>query len=86
MPSPILMAPSGKYMKAKYNQPRADEELYDLKFDPNEQINLIQMPEYKNIADDLRIRLDLWLKNTYDPILQGKVNPQPQVKYKYDTP
>ncbi|MFX0059875.1 MAG: sulfatase [Candidatus Heimdallarchaeota archaeon] len=86
MPSPILMAPSGKYMKDKYNKPRADEELYDLKTDPNEQINLIKMPEYEGIADNLRKRLDLWLKNTKDPILLGKVNPQPQVKYKYETP
>jgi N-sulfoglucosamine sulfohydrolase len=86
MPSPILMSPFGKYMKDEYNQPRADEELYDLKNDPIERINLIKSPEYKEIAESLRNKLNLWLKNTNDPILKGKVNPQPQVIYKYEIP
>ncbi|MFX1590158.1 MAG: sulfatase/phosphatase domain-containing protein [Promethearchaeota archaeon] len=86
MPSPILRSPSGKYMKDEYNQPRADEELYDLKNDPNERINLIKSPEYKEIAENLRNKLNLWLKNTNDPILKGKVHPQPQVRYKYEIP
>jgi arylsulfatase A-like enzyme len=85
IPLPTLMAPSGKVIKEFYNHPRPDEEFYDLRIDPNEENNLIEMPEYKEIIENLRKRLNLWLKNTNDPILKGKVNPQPQVRYKYET-
>ncbi|MFX0043276.1 MAG: sulfatase [Candidatus Hodarchaeota archaeon] len=83
MPSPILMAPSGKYMKDFYNKPRMDEELYDLRTDPNESINLITNLEYRDVAKKLRKRLDTWLKNTNDPILNGEIKPQLHGKFKY---
>jgi len=47
-------------------------------------MNIIKNPEYKDIAKVLRKRLDAWLKNTNDPILKGRINPQPQVRFKYD--
>jgi len=84
MPLPVLMAPSGKYIKNSYNKPRMDEELYDLKTDPNEKNNIITNPEFKDIAENLRNRFELWLKTTNDPILKGNVNAQPQVRFKYD--
>jgi len=84
IPLPALMAPSGKYMKEFYNKPRMNEELYDLNNDPNECNNIITNLEYRDIVEDLRKRLDAWLKNTNDPILGGKINPQPQVRFKYD--
>ncbi|MFX1570533.1 MAG: sulfatase [Promethearchaeota archaeon] len=82
IPAPVLMAPSGKLMKDIYNTPRLDEELYDLKIDQNETNNIIQNPEYADIAENLRERLNLWLKTTNDPILNGRIYPQPQVGYK----
>lgn len=84
IPLPALMAPSGKYIKDIYNKPRMDEELYDLNNDPNECNNIITNPEYRDIVEDLSKRLESWLKNTNDPILKGKINPQPQVRFKYD--
>ena len=76
MPSPVLMAPSGKYMKNFYNYPRSTEELYDLRKDPLEKTNVINKTEYQEIASDLRKRLFIWLKATNDPILKGKIPKQ----------
>jgi arylsulfatase A-like enzyme len=47
------------------------EELYDLMFDPNETNNLIDSPELTEIADDLRERLEKWMRETNDPALHG---------------
>jgi len=83
IPLPSLMSPSGKIIKDSYNKPRMDEELYDLKNDPNEQKNLIDHKDYRDILSDLRSRLDSWLKSTTDPILRGKIPSQPGVRYNY---
>ena len=47
----------------------AHEELYDLTFDPNEQNNLAVSREQRAHAalEDLRTRLDSWMKETNDP-------------------
>lgn len=42
------------------------DELYDLKNDPNEMVNLITDPAYKNIAEKGRKRLLAWIKKTDD--------------------
>ena len=47
-------------------------------------MNIITNPKYKDIAKALRKKLDAWLKDTNDPILKGKINPQAQVRFKYD--
>ena len=52
-------------------QPR--EELYDLVFDPGERNNLIGDPRHQAALDDLRSRLDRWMHETTDPLLQGDV-------------
>jgi len=84
IPSPSLMAPSGKNIKDSYNKPRMDEELYDLRNDPNERNNLINQEGHRDILEKLRSKLDLWLKSTNDPILRGKIHPQPDVRYNYN--
>jgi len=83
MPLPILMSPTGKYFKNVYNKPRMDEELYDLKKDPNELNNLINNGDYKQVLQNLREKLDSWLKTTNDPIIRGKIQPQPKANYNY---
>jgi len=83
MPLPILMAPSGQFLKDKYNKPRAEEELYDLQKDPHERNNIINNPEYKEIANNLRKQLEDWMKRTKDPLLKGKVKPQSQKAFDY---
>jgi arylsulfatase A-like enzyme len=45
----------------------ARDELYDLGRDPHETLNLIDNPEYRVSADELRARLADWMKETGDP-------------------
>ena len=63
----------GKYMLERIKKPRPNEELYDLKKDPNEILNLIDDPNYKDIVKELRNKLYEWMKRTDDPILKGKI-------------
>ena len=51
----------------------AEEELYDLAFDPNEARNLIAEPAAADLARDLRQRLRRWMEQTDDPLLRGPV-------------
>ena len=53
------------------------EQLYDLLFDPNEAANLAGDPAYGAVLDGLRSRLDLWMSDTADPLLDGPVAPPP---------
>ena len=76
IPVDILMAPSGKYMEKSYNKPRKGEELYDLINDPNEKTNLIDNPNYQNIVQELKNKLNDWMIRTKDPLLKGKIEPQ----------
>jgi len=47
------------------------EALYDLRFDPAEGNNLVA--ERPDVADELRARLDGWMRSTEDPLLRGPV-------------
>ena len=53
----------------------AKEQLYDLAFDPNEADNLLEDPAYASVLADLRMRLQLWMEETGDPLLAGHVDP-----------
>ncbi|MGB5910675.1 MAG: sulfatase [Promethearchaeia archaeon] len=66
----------GKYMLELINKPRPDRELYDLKNDPNETINLVDDLGYKEIVLELKDKLFNWMKQTKDPILNGKIEDQ----------
>jgi arylsulfatase A-like enzyme len=44
------------------------EELYDLLLDPQETLNLGAQPEYAAALDEMRKRLDDWMKATDDPL------------------
>lgn len=52
------------------------EELYDLVFDPGERHNLAGEPSSRSVLDDMRERLDVWMRETNDPLLAGPV-PEP---------
>lgn len=49
------------------------EQLYDLIFDPNESHNLAGDPSVADVLDEMRGRLDRWMRATDDPLLHGPV-------------
>lgn len=51
----------------------AQEELYDLIFDPMESCNLAANPEYAEVKATLSQRLTAWMQHTNDPLLLGDV-------------
>lgn len=59
------------------HQPVPVEALFDLVFDPNETNNLVHDPTVQSILDDLRERVELWMKETEDSLLEGAVPAPP---------
>jgi arylsulfatase A-like enzyme len=49
------------------------EMLYDLILDPNERHNIANEPSMGNTLKELQNRLNHWMKETEDPLLQGSV-------------
>ena len=58
-------------------RPVPEEQLYDLLYDPNEANNLADDPAYQGVLDDMRGRLETWMRETEDPLLDGPV-PAPE--------
>jgi len=54
-------------------QPVAEQSLFDLMLDPNETHDLADDPAHADALADMRRRLDRWMKDTNDPILNGPV-------------
>lgn len=50
------------------------EELYDLTFDPTEANNLSSSEAHREVLEELRARLQSWMEDTNDPILQGQLS------------
>ena len=51
------------------------ERLHDLFFNPGEGRNVIDDPDYREVLDELRGRLERWMQDTDDPLLRGPVPP-----------
>ena len=58
-------------------RPVAREQLYDLVFDPAEGTNLAADPAYEDVRRELGERLDRWMRQTDDPLLDGPVEAPP---------
>jgi N-sulfoglucosamine sulfohydrolase len=58
-------------------QPRPRVELYDLLADPGEMRNLAAVPSFAELRDRLDGRLEAWMRETEDPLLDGPVEPPP---------
>jgi N-sulfoglucosamine sulfohydrolase len=50
-----------------------EESLYDLVFDPLERCNVIDRPSLATVAEEMRGRLDDWMRENEDPLLQGPI-------------
>jgi N-sulfoglucosamine sulfohydrolase len=66
-------------------RPVARERLHDLFFNPGEGRNSIDDPAYAEIRDELRARLDGWMHETNDPLLEGPVVPPPGARINSQT-
>jgi len=84
IPLDIERGLSGQGLKEKIKLKRVNEELYDLKNDPNEITNLINDAAYDAVLIELKQKLVSWMKETNDPLLKGKIKDgrqQPPKKY-----
>jgi hypothetical protein len=54
-------------------RPVDHEQLYDLPLDPNEMRNVAGEPRYQAIRQELSDKLDAWMRDTDDPLLNGPV-------------
>jgi arylsulfatase A-like enzyme len=61
-------------------RPRPLEQLYDLIFDPNEACNMANDLSVALVLEEMRTRLDDWMRDTNDPLLYGPVAPPPGAK------
>lgn len=61
------------------------EALHDLFFNPGEGRNVIDEPEYAEVASDLRERLERWMVETDDPLLDGPVPAPPGARINAQT-
>ncbi|HEY3492191.1 MAG TPA: sulfatase [Solirubrobacterales bacterium] len=52
-----------------------EEQLYDLVLDPQEGNNVASDPRRAEVLADLRERLEAWMRETEDPLLEGPVAP-----------
>jgi arylsulfatase A-like enzyme len=59
------------------DRPVPREELYDLIFDPNEANNVAGDPSLNDVLAEMRGRLEAWMQETEDPLLQGPI-PRPE--------
>jgi N-sulfoglucosamine sulfohydrolase len=50
-----------------------DEMLFDLVFDPNEANNLANDPAQREALQEMRSRLDAWMRETKDPLIHGEI-------------
>ena len=57
------------------DRPVDPEQLYDLMIDPDETRNLAAEPDYADVRAELAGRLDRWMADTGDPLLDGPVEP-----------
>jgi arylsulfatase A-like enzyme len=70
------------WMRAGWaDRPVARELLYDLLFDPNEAHNLADERAMQPVKAELQARLERWMRETDDPLLDGPVPPPPGAEY-----
>ncbi|MDF1513364.1 MAG: sulfatase, partial [Anaerolineae bacterium] len=67
------MESSRYHVWPKPELPRGREELFDVLNDPDEKVDLAEDPAYQEIKQELAARLDKWMHETEDPLLDGAI-------------
>jgi len=72
--------PSGAWAETAgfHDRPAATEELFDLHLDPMEARNRAEDPAYREKRENLKSRLEAWMKKTSDRFRDGQVPPVPK--------
>jgi len=74
LPSNVDDGPAKRFLLEagwlQYPADQAPEQLFDLYLDPQETTNIRSTPSYAGIGADLSRRLDDWMRQTADPLLQ----------------
>lgn len=84
LPWDIEESPSGQAVADAVRGPRPRYELYDLRTDPGETVNLHDDDEYRSIAEDLALRLHTWREETGDVIPSDFVGSRISDRYTHD--
>jgi hypothetical protein len=60
---------------------------YHLQLDPQEKTNRVQDPEYREVLEVRRVRLDRWVECTRDPLEKGgiKVPSDAKINSRHET-
>ena len=86
LPSDIYRGRAGEEMRDEYYATsRPAEELYDLQRDPLEHRNLTGDPEHEEVLVKLRDRVQRWMEETHDPLLQGDWPPTEKQRERLET-
>jgi arylsulfatase A-like enzyme len=65
------------FIAPEMDRPRPEVELYDVRHDPQEFVNVAGRPEYAAVQVGLRARLDAWMRETGD-FVPGDPPPRPE--------
>ena len=60
---------------------RPEEELYDLRADPWQMVNVARNPQHARVKKELRASLDKWMRQTGDPRVRSDVDPWDRYAY-----
>jgi len=86
LPSDIYRGRAGEEMRDEYYaSTRPEEELYDLEADRLEQRNLAGYPEHEEVLVALRERVQRWMEDTDDRLLEGDWPPTDKQKERLET-
>lgn len=73
LPPDLEASPTRRGMGDAHLAPRPEEELYDLRDDPGEKDNLIDVPQVAEVAARMRASLHWFMSSTHDAVLRGPI-------------
>lgn len=77
LPTHVDPSPTKDYLRDQgyFQRPRPPEQLFDLASDPHEQANRAADPALQPVLNELRTRLDHWMRETTDSLRDGEMLP-----------